>query len=455
MPVRVLIADDEIAPRRILEQVLRKEGYHVESVAGGQAAVRLGTEQEFDLAMLDVMMPDLDGLEVLRQLKASRPELIVIMMSAFASIDTAVEAMKEGAFDYIRKPFNFDEVTLTTQRAIERRQLLADNLRFQDELQDKYRIDRMIGTSSQMLAVYKLVARAAPTRSTVLVLGDTGTGKELVARAIHYNSPRAEQPFIAIDCSALPESVLESELFGYVKGAFTGAIANKKGLFEAAQGGTCFLDEIGELSLPLQAKLLRVLQEREIRPIGSTEPIAVDIRVVAATNRNLEQLMAENTFRSDLFYRLSVVTIRLPALHERRDDIPFLIQHFLHKYAAENATPVCQLSDAALAYLVAYDWPGNVRELEHMVEQTVTLNGDRLILPEDLSPQYRRSHVSPQTDTAPLTLQEVAVRHIQAMLKHAHGNKKLAAELLGIPRRTLYRLAQRYGIDLGAQHEGK
>jgi len=251
MPVRILVVDDDLAPRRILEHVLTKAGYSVESVAGGQAAVSLGTAQEFDLAMLDVMMPDLDGLAALRALKAAQPELIVIMMTAFGSIDTAVEAIKEGAYDYIKKPFHLDEVTLTIQRALERRQLRADNLRFQEELHDKHRIDRMVGSSTQMLDVYKRVARAAPTKSTVLIQGDTGTGKELVARAVHYNSPRADRPFIAIDCSALTESVLESEIFGHLKGSFTGAIANKKGLFEAAAGGTCFLDEIGEVSVAL------------------------------------------------------------------------------------------------------------------------------------------------------------------------------------------------------------
>ena len=451
MPIRVLVADDELAPRRILEQVLAKAGYTVSTADGGQEAVTLGREHTFDIALLDVRMPDLDGVAALQQLKAHQPELIVIMMSAFASIDTAVEAMQEGAFDYIRKPFNLDEVILTIQRALERRRLLADNLHFQHELKDRYRIDRMVGSSAQMLDVYKRVARAAPTKSTVLIQGDTGTGKELVARAIHYNSPRADRPFIAIDCSSLTESVLESELFGHIKGAFTGAIANKKGLFEAAEGGTCFLDEVGEVSVPLQAKLLRVLQEREIRPVGSTAALAVDVRIVAATNKNLEQLMAQDQFRTDLFYRLSVVTIRLPALRERRDDIPALIQYFLHKYATDNGTVVPQLSAEALACLIAHDWPGNVRELEHMVEQTATLSSDALILPDDLPPKYRQFQKGQdgiQAASAPLTLQEVTERHIRAMLKHANGNKKLAAELLGIPRRTLYRLAQRYGIDL-------
>lgn len=456
MAVRILVTDDDFAPRRLLQQALTKAGYCVEVAEGGRVAVALGNAQSFDLALLDVMMPDLDGIEVLRALKAVQPELIVIMMSSFASIDTAIEAMKEGAYDYIRKPFNLDEMTLTIQRALERRQLIADNQRFQQELQDKHRIDRMVGSSTPMLEVYKLVARAAPTKSTVLVQGDTGTGKELVARAIHYNSPRAARPFVTIDCSSLTESVLESELFGHLKGSFTGAIANKTGLFEAAQGGTCFLDEIGELSLPLQAKLLRVLQEREIRPVGGTTSVPIDVRVVAATNRNLEQRMEQGAFRPDLFYRLSVVTIRLPALRERQDDIPLLIRHFLQTYARENNTPIPQLSSEALACLVAYDWPGNVRELEHMIEQTATLARDTLILPDDLPPKYRQSSAetshtgTPPVDSAPPTLQEVTARHIRAMLHHAKGNKKRAAELLGIPRRTLYRLAQRYKIELRA-----
>lgn len=453
MAVRILVADDDFGPRRLLQQALPKAGYSVEVAEGGQAAVALGNAQSFDLAMLDVMMPDLDGIDVLRALKAVQPELIVIMMSAFGSIDTAVEAMKEGAYDYIRKPFNLDEIALTIQRALERRQLAADNQRFQQELQGKHRLDGMIGPSTPMLEVYKLVARAAPTKSTVLIQGETGTGKELVARAIHYNSPRAARPFVTIDCSSLTESVLESELFGHVKGSFTGAIANKTGLFEAAQGSTCFLDEIGELSLPLQAKLLRVLQEREIRPVGGTTPVPIDVRVVAATNRNLEQYMEDGAFRSDLFYRLSVVTIHLPALRERQDDIPLLVRHFLQTYAQENDTPVPQLSSEALACLVAYDWPGNVRELEHTIEQTATLARDTLILPDDLPPKYRQpksqiSQADAPDDSTPLTLQEMTARHIRAMLQHANGNKKRAAELLGIPRRTLYRLAERYKIEL-------
>ena len=453
MAVRILVADDDLAPRRLLQQTLPKSGYCVEVAEGGRAAVALGNEQSFDLAMLDIMMPDLDGIEVLRALKAVQPELIVIMMSSFGSIDTAIEAMKEGAYDYIRKPFNLDELTLTIQRALERRQLVVDNQRFQQELQDKHRIDRMVGSSAPMLEVYKLVARAAPTKSTVLIEGATGTGKELVARAIHYNSPRAARPFVTIDCSSLTESVLESELFGHLKGSFTGAIANKTGLFEAAQGGTCFLDEIGELPLPLQAKLLRVLQEREIRPVGGTSPVPIDVRVVAATNRNLEQRMDQGAFRSDLFYRLSVVTIRLPALRERPDDIPLLVNHFLQTYARENNTPMPQLSSEALACLVSYDWPGNVRELEHMIEQTATLARDTLILPDDLPAKYRQSksqtdQAATPTDSTPLTLQEVTARHIRATLHHAKGNKKRTAELLGIPRRTLYRLAQRYEIEL-------
>ncbi|MBI3989662.1 MAG: sigma-54-dependent Fis family transcriptional regulator [candidate division NC10 bacterium] len=452
MAVRVLVADDDPVACDLLQEVLAKEGYEVEAVTAGQEALELGKQKPFDVALLDVWMPDLDGLEVLRVLKAFSPDTIVIMMTAFGSIETAIEAIKEGAYDYVSKPFKLEEIKLTISRALERRRLVFENLRFKQELKEKYRFENIVGSSERMLEVYKVVARVAPTKSTVLIQGETGTGKELITRAIHYNSPRADRPFVAIDCSALAESLLESELFGHVKGAFTGAMAAKRGLFEEAHGGTCFLDEVGEINQSMQAKLLRVLQEHEVKRVGGTESVKVDVRVIAATNKDLEKLVADGKFREDLFYRLSVVTISLPPLRERREDIPLLASHFLRKYAAENNRPISHISPEAMALLTEHDWPGNVRELQHVIERAVALTANPVLLPEDLPRKFRRGcEEGASVEGSSLTLRELEKRHIQRVLKQAGGNKKLAAELLGIHRRTLYRLAERYGIDLGGQ----
>jgi len=452
--VRVLVVDDDPVACDLLREVLSKEKYEVEVAGGGQEAVERGKEQPFDVVLVDVRMPDLDGLVVLRSLKVVNPETIVIMMTAFGSIETAIEAIKEGAYDYVSKPFKLEEIKLTIRRALEQRRLLRENLRFRQELREKYRFENIVGSSEKMLEVYKVIARVAPTRSTVLIQGESGTGKELIAKAIHYNSPRADRPFVAIDCGALAEGLLESELFGHVKGAFTGALASKKGLFEEAHGGTCFLDEVGDIGLGMQAKLLRVLQEHEIKRVGGVENIKVDVRIIAATNKDLEKLVQEGRFRDDLFYRLSVVTIPLPPLRERREDIPLLAYSFLRKYADQNDRPVSQVSSEAMALLEKYTWPGNVRELEHKIERAVALTTNPVLLPEDLPLKLRKLHeeaISPIE--TPSSLRELEKKHIQKILKQTKGNKTLAAELLGIHRRTLYRLAKRYGIALGALEE--
>ncbi len=315
------------------------------------------------------------------------------------------------------------------------------------EAEERHGLENIVGSSPRMLEVYEMVARVAPTRSTVLIQGETGTGKELIARAMHYSTPRADRPFVAIDCSALAETLLESELFGHVKGAFTGALAEKRGLFEAAHGGTCLLDEVGEISPSVQAKLLRVVQEHEVKRVGGTESVQVDVRVIAATNKDLARLVADGRFREDLFYRLSVVTIVLPPLRERREDIPLLAHHFLEKYAAADTRSIHHISPEAMALLVAYDWPGNVRELEHAIEHAVALTTNSVIRPEDLPPKCRRC-VEPHSGRPALTLRDVVTDHIRRVLKEANGNRKLAAELLGIHRRTFYRLTKRYGISL-------
>lgn len=453
--LKVLVVDDDAVACDLLKEVLEKEGYVVDLAGGGEEAIRKGKKTHFDVVLADVRMPDVDGLEVLRTFKTSFPETIVMVMTAFGSIETAIEAIKDGAYDYVSKPFKIDEIRITIKRALERRRLLQENLRFRQEIKDRHRVEHMVGTSARMLDVYKAVARVAASRSTVLIRGESGTGKELIARAIHYNSPRADRPFVAIDCGALAETLLESELFGHVKGAFTGAISSKRGLFEQAHGGTCFLDEIGDISHNTQAKLLRVLEEHEIKRVGGTESLKVDVRVIAATNKDLEGMVREAKFREDLYYRLNVVTIALPPLRDRREDIPLLATHFLRKYAEENNKRISHVSIEAVTLLEEYTWPGNVRELENVIERAVALTANPVLLPEDLPSKLRESLGDPKGArlTRPLTLREVERRHIERVLKEAKGNKKLAAQLLGINRRTLYRIAKRYGLDLGPGEE--
>jgi len=372
------------------------------------------------------------------------------MMTAFGSIETAIRAIKEGAYDYVSKPFKLDEIKLTLQRALEQRRLVEENIHFRQELITKYKLENIVGRSPQMLQVYKTIARVAESRSTVLVTGESGTGKELIARAIHFNSPRAARPFVAVDCSSLAETLLESELFGHVRGAFTGAVAAKKGLFEEADRGTCFLDEIGDISLAMQAKLLRVLQEHEIKRVGGTETIKIDVRIVAATNQNLEALVTEKKFREDLFYRLNVVSIHLPSLRERPEDVPLLADHFLRKYASQNNKPVSRISPEAMDLMVRHRWPGNVRELENVIERAATLSGTNLILPEDLPRRLQMEPAQMSLSSLPsrMPLSELEKLYIQKVLEETGGNKKKAADILGIDRRTLYRMATRLGLTI-------
>lgn len=449
--IAVMVVDDDRAACHLLQGVLAKEGYRVKTAESGQEALEKATAMPFDLVLADVRMPDLDGLQVLRAVKQLSPETLVIMMTAFGSIETAIEAIKEGAYDYISKPFRLDDLKLTVKRALDHKQLLQENLRFQQELKDRFQLGNIVGRSGPMLEVYKRVARVLASESTVLIQGESGTGKELIARAIHYNGPRAEHPFVVVDCGALAETLLESELFGHVKGAFTGAIANKKGLFEEANGGTCFLDEVEDIGPSTQAKLLRFLQERVIRKVGGTQIIQLNVRIIAATNKALDKLVKEGRFREDLFYRLSVVTITLPPLRERRADISLLAEHFLHKYALRNNKDISHISPEAIRLLCEYDWPGNVRELEHVLEQAVALTRNPVLLPEDFPPPIRGSSREKSAVGGPLTLREGVKQHIQHVLRQAKGNKTLAAQLLGINRRTLYRLAKRYAIDLGEE----
>jgi len=386
----------------------------------------------------------------------------IVVLTAFGSLEGAIEAIKQGAYDYLAKPFKKEEIKLVVQRSLDHCRLLRENTKFREELKSKDEWSPLVGSSPAMLEVYKLVARVSESRSTVLLQGESGTGKELIARAIHGNSPRRDRPFVPVNCGALPDTLLESEMFGYEKGAFTGAVGTKTGLFESANGGTLFLDEVGELGQALQVKLLRVMQDHEVRRVGSTNSIKVDVRIIAATNRDLEQFVKDGKFRDDLFYRLNVVRITLPSLKERQEDIPMLAHHFLQKCAAGSTTAVRGFHPDTLDSLNRYHWPGNVRELENAIERAVSLSHGPLLTPDDLPAAIRQvpspaEHKSDAPDTAEsvyLTLEEVEKRHLVRVLRETKGNKVKAAKILGIDRRTLYRMAERFGLDLEPDAEG-
>jgi DNA-binding NtrC family response regulator len=399
----------------------------------------------------------------LREFKRTNPNTVVVVLTAFGSLEGAIEAIKQGAYDYLAKPFKKEDIKLVVKRGLDHCRLLQENARFRQELKSKDEWSPLVGSSTAMLEVYKLVARVADSKSTVLLQGESGTGKELIARAIHTNGPRRDKPFIPVNCGALPDTLLESEMFGHERGAFTGAVGTKIGLFESANEGTLFLDEIGELGQALQVKLLRVMQDQDVRRVGSTTSTRVDVRVIAATNRNLEQLVKEGKFRDDLFYRLKVVPITLPSLAERREDIPMLVHHFLQKCAAGAEHAVRGVLPETMVLLTDYRWPGNVRELENAIERAVSLSHGPLLTPEDLpeaicqgataEASVQHQLTNPQ-DEAYLTLEEVEKRHLIRVLKETKGNKVKAAKILGIDRRTLYRMAERFGLDLGEDAEG-
>jgi two-component system, NtrC family, response regulator AtoC len=447
--IHILAVDDDVVACDLLREVLEQEGYQVSTASSGQAAINLAREIPVDLAIIDIRMPDVSGIEVLKALKRANAQMPVLMTTAYSSMNTAIEAIREGAYDYLSKPCKMEELTITVKRALEQYTLLRENQYFRQELRDKYKFENIVGTTPAMLAVYKTVARLVDSKATVLIEGESGTGKELIARAVHFNGPRAERPFVAVECASLAESLLESELFGHVRGAFTGAVETKKGLFEIADGGTIFLDEISEISVALQAKLLRVLQEYEIRRVGGIQPIQLDVRVIAATNKDMEALVKTDRFREDLFYRLNVVTLHLPPLRERQEDIPLLASHFLRKYSEANHKLISHITPEAMELLCAYHWPGNVRELEHTIERAVTLTMNSALLPGDMPPRLHQPTAVPRLNTGLqlLTLEELEKQHIQAVLRATEGNKKRAAQILGINRRSLYRMAKRYGLD--------
>ena len=441
--------------RDFLRIALTRAGHAVTVVESPAAAAVEYGARDFDVVVTDLKMAGGSGLDVLDGVKAARPHTQVIVVTAFATTETAIAAMKRGAYDYLTKPFKIDEIGVVIERALEKRALLRDNLELRAELQGRFRLDRLVGKSPPLQRLFELLKRVAPAKTSVLITGESGTGKELVARALHHLSPRADQPFVAVNCGAIPDALLESELFGHVKGAFTGAHADKPGLFATADGGTLLLDEIGELSPQMQVKLLRVLQERSIKPVGGVSEKEIDVRVVAATNRDLDAEVERGAFRRDLFYRLNVIQLQLPPLRARREDIPLLVEHFVKKHAAALGRTITAVEPDALAALVDYDFPGNVRELENLIERAVTLEpGERITrasLPE-LTKKSRAASVAP--DGFPdegVDLERVVADYerelIGKALEHAHGVRKSAAKLLGISFRSLrYRLAK-LGFD--------
>ncbi len=451
----VLVIDDEEIMREILEALLAREGYDVRLAANGAEGLELARAMPIDAAVVDVMMPGMDGLTVLDELKKVDEDLAVIMITAFASVESAIAAMKRGAFDYITKPFKNDEVLVVLRNAIERGQLVAENRALKQNLQERYhRFGNIIGRSPRMRQVFDLIIQAAPSRSTILIAGESGTGKELVARAIHSNSPRASRAFITVNSGNLPPDLLESNLFGHVKGAFTGAVYPKKGLFELADKGSIFFDEIGNIPLETQPKLLRVMQEREFMRLGGVENIKVDVRIIAATNVDLHEMMEEQRFREDLYYRLHVITVQLPPLRDRKEDIPPLVQHFLAKYGEENDKRGLELTAPALDLLMDHDWPGNVRELENVIERAVVLSTGPT-LGEDLVPEQVRKR--PIFKMPAFTLPPEGIRFndvtadfekrlIESTLEAAGGVQKRAAELLHLKPTTLNEMIKRHEI---------
>jgi two-component system response regulator AtoC len=440
---RLLVIDDDAVTRELLTEVLQGEGYTVAACDSGKIALERAEREHFDLAVTDIRMPEMDGIAVTRALKARQPAIQIIVMTAFGSVETAVDAVRHGAFDYVSKPMNLEEIKTTVRRALAERELAGGRENGGGGPAEPG--DLVVGRSPAMVEVYKTVARVAASRSTVLIEGESGTGKELIAGALHRHSGRAAGRFVAVDCGSLTDTLLESELFGYVRGAFTGAVGEKKGLFEEADHGTIFLDEIGDIGPNMQAKLLRVLQEYEIKRVGDQEWIKVDVRVIAATNRNLDQLVQQGRFREDLFYRLKVVTITLPPLRDRREDIPLLATYFLRRYAARNGKAISHLTDDAMALLTEYPWPGNIRELEHCIERAVALASSQVVTAEDLAPELR-SNMEMELHRGAPTLEEVKRRYVAHVLGETGGNISRAASVLGVDRRSLYRMLARYGL---------
>lgn len=451
----LLIVDDERSMRELLEYMLSKEGYVISLAENGRTAVEMVESNDYDLILCDIRLGDITGLEVLRAAKQKSPQSVVIMISAYATTETAVEAMNDGAYDYVPKPFDNDELKQTIALALERKTLEAERQVMENELKDTVHFGKIVGNSPRMQHIYQMIRQVAKTRTNVLVTGESGTGKELIARAIHEESDRADKPFIPINCGGIPETLVESEFFGHKKGSFTGATADKKGLLEVAHGGTIFLDEVGELSIPMQVKLLRAVQERVFRCVGGTQDVAVDIRIISATNKQLEDAVIAGEFREDLFYRLNVIEIKVPPLRERKGDLKLLAHHFIEKYSKEMGKEVTKLSSYAIDLLKKYNFPGNVRELENLIERSVALSNTNILLPDSLAMsihkrrwiegiQNKRFDLDEVANGVSLDdiLAEIERSYLNKALECTNNNKNKAAELLGISFRSF-----RYRVD--------
>jgi len=463
---RILVVDDEMIVCESCQRILEEEGYEVETALSGKEAFEKMKAHPFDIVITDLKMPGIGGMEILKTFRKDYPDSIIIMITGFSTVETAVEAMKLGAFDYIPKPFTPDEVSVVVKKAIEKKSLVLENIYLRQELEEKYGFHNIVGKSKKMQDIYRVIAKVAMTDSTVLIYGQSGTGKELIARAIHFNSPRREKQFVPVDCAALSENLLESELFGHVRGSFTGAVTTKPGLFEVADGGTVFLDEVGNISLSIQAKLLRVLQEREFTPVGGTRAKKVDIRLIAATNKDLEKMIKEEGFREDLYYRLNIVPLYLPTLKERQEDIPLLAVHFLKKYAEEMGKTIKGFTPEAMERLMRYSWPGNVRELENVIERTVVMIDDdmvrveHLILPGQQEKEISESQIpmtSEELKEIKKQVREKAVEEIERAfilnaLERHQWNVTRAAEEVGMLRPNFQALMRKY--NLRARGEG-
>jgi DNA-binding NtrC family response regulator len=440
--MRIMVVDDEMIVRESFLHWFRKYGHHTEVAASGFEALEKLERAPFDILLVDIKMPGMNGIELLAKVKEEYPDTIVIIITAYGSIETAVDAMKMGAADYLLKPFKPEQLSLVMEKVIHQKRLISEYRYLKGRLEEITRFDNIIGRSQPMQEVFEIIPEVARSDSSILIVGETGTGKELVAKAIHAKSKRAQLPFVAINCGAIPDNLLESELFGHQKGAFTGAVHARKGFLEVVSGGTLFLDEIGEISQKMQVDLLRVLEEKKILRIGDRQPINVDFRLISATRRDLERDVAEGRFREDFFYRINVIMLYVPPLRKRKDDIPLLVEHFLNKYSQQTAKPVDHVTGETMRLLQSYDWPGNVRELENAVERAVVLAKARTLRPEDFA--FLRS--SPQAPERPRSLKELERLHIQEVLEDCDWNVTKAGKVLDINRVTLHKMIKRFGL---------